>query len=114
MKLVATAFFMCLITCSANASGWLTSNGSGRITWLNAEGGIVRVTITATDLQNPDSCAVTTGTVIMQDDTKNGDRQYAALLSAFIAERPIKIWINGCYSGWGTTFPKLYSVIVSQ
>lgn len=108
---VTVAFLV--FTCSALADGWATSNGSGRITNISAESGVVRVWYTATDASNPDSCA-NTGVVVLNDDSKNGDRQYAALLAAHAAEKSVSFYVAGCFSGWGTTWPKMASVFVAQ
>ena len=110
MFLAATAF--CLFWQPSFADGWATSNGSAHITTIDVESGVVRVWYSATDDGNPDACA-NTGVFILADDTKNGDRQYAALLAAHAANKAISLWVSGCWAGWGSTWPKLASLFVT-
>ncbi len=102
-----------LFPVSVLASGWATENGSAQITSLQIEGGIVKVNFTATDSNDPDRCG-NSGAVILQDDSKNGDRQYSALMAAKISKTPIRIWVSGCIDRWSTSFPKLWSVILTE
>lgn len=110
---ITAALVFLVFSRAALADGWETSNGSGRITSMSAESGVVRIWYPATDASNPDSCA-NTGVLVLYDDSKNGDRQYAALLAAHAAGKSVSFWVSGCYSGWGTTWPRMASVFVGQ
>lgn len=110
---IATMATLFVFNGTALGDGWATSNGTGRITSISPEGGIVRIWFTATDTSNPDGCG-NSGVVVLNDETKNGDRQYAALLAAHVAGKPISFFVAGCWSGWGSTWPKMYSVFVGQ
>ncbi len=93
------------------AAGWATHNGSAKITSVSVESGFVKVLYTSTDGVNPDGCD-NDGTFLLKDDTKNGDRQYAAILAAQASQRPIKIYVLGCMNAWNQTWPKLHSIFV--
>lgn len=110
-KILIFVAVFCAFIQTALGDGWATNNSSARITTINVESGVVRVWYSATDTRNPDSCA-NTGVFILADDTKNGDRQYAALLSAHAANKGINLWVSGCWSGWGSSWPRLASLFV--
>lgn len=105
------AISLVLFPLTSSASGWVTSNKSGRISFINPEGGVVRIHVTANDIRNPDQCG-NASTVMLKGDSKNTDRQYALLLAAFMAKKPVKLWVSGCENGWGTTYPRLTAVYV--
>jgi hypothetical protein len=91
------------------ASGWATKDNSGKIASVNVEGGLVKVFYTANDLSDPDGCG-NKDTFILKDDTKNGDRQYSAILASHMSQRPIKVYVSGCYTGWNQTWPKIHAI----
>jgi hypothetical protein len=101
----------CLMSFGVQANGWLTKNSSARITSINIENDIVKIAYTATDIGNPDGCG-NEGFAMLQDETKQGDRKYAALLAAHMSNKPIKLYAYGCYTGWGQTWQKIGSVFI--
>ncbi|HNG58847.1 MAG TPA: hypothetical protein PKZ52_03410 [Cellvibrionaceae bacterium] len=106
--LLGLVFF---VASTAHAGSWITSDGTAKITKIQTEGGLTVVWFDSIDRWvSADGCTVQ-GKAILQDDTKNGDRQYAALLAAFATGKPIMMFGSGCVSAWGTTFPKIWSVI---
>lgn len=102
-------FIVLLFPLFANASGWATENA--RISALQIEGGIVKVSFDATDSKDPDSCK-NLNAVILESETTTGERQFSALLAAQMADRPVKIWVSGCVARWNKDWPKVTSVIV--
>ena len=102
---------LCAVQSIAYAAGWASGGGTAVITTISIEGGLVKVAYTAADTADPDQCG-NQGVFILQDDSKNGDRQYSAILSARMSEKPIRIYVSGCYSGWGQTWPKLWSIFI--
>jgi hypothetical protein len=93
----------------AAPSDWITLNGSAKITGIQIEGGVVVVDFSATDKSLVDGCAVQ-GKAVLIDDSKTGDRQYAALMAAYMAGKSVIMFGSGCWGGWNTTFPKIYMV----
>ena len=112
MKIIFLFSLLLTSFCSLS-SGWSTSNGTGRITYVNAESNIVRIRLDATDLKNPDNCGKT-DVVMLKGDSKNEERQYALIMAAFMANKPVKVYLNGCEPGWGTTFPRLSAIYVLE
>ena len=105
-------FALILLSFNTNSysSGWLTEDGTARITSINIEIGLVRVQFSSGDAS--DIGCGNLGTGVLQDDGKNGDRQYAALLSAKVAGNPIKLYGDGCVTAWGQNWPKIKAVII--
>lgn len=97
------------IVASANAGGWASQNAI--IEFINIESNIVRIKFKADDEADPDECGET-GYIILSDDTTNGDRQYSALLAAQMAQKPTKLYVNGCFEKWNTSYPKLHAVFL--
>jgi hypothetical protein len=93
------------------AAGWATNNGTAKITSVSIETGFVKVLYSATDSSNPDTCD-NDGLFILKDDTKNGDRQYAAILAAQASQRPVRIYVVGCFNVWNQTWPKLHAFFI--
>ncbi|TRY33402.1 hypothetical protein [Aliiglaciecola sp. M165] len=110
MKFVLLLLTMC--SSYSMASGWLTNDGSAIITSISSENGVVTVRFNANDIADPDQCEQANAFVLV-DDTKNGDRQFSILLAAKSSKTPIKVYVNGCYEGWGQKWPRLWSVISS-
>ncbi len=111
-SLIGAAF---LVVCTlSHAGSWITADNTAKITQIQHEGGIVKVTFSSVDkVQSTDGCIVQ-GQAVLQDDTKNGDRQYAALLTAYSSGKTVMMFGSGCWGGWNTTFPKIYSVILTD
>ncbi|WP_038002951.1 hypothetical protein [Teredinibacter turnerae] len=106
--------FLMLIMISINslASGWITKDLTGKITYVNAERfDLVRIGFTADDRANPDECG-SAGAVILKTDSNSAEKQYSLLLAAFMADKPIKLYGSGCISAWGSSFPELSAVYV--
>jgi hypothetical protein len=106
--LILVVFF---VSIQASASGWLTANSSAEIEFVNIENGLVKIKYTATDMADPDNCG-NIGYAILLDDTKNGDRQYAALLAGHMGKKTIRLYGAGCYTGWNQTWPKIHAVFL--
>jgi len=98
-----------LLPFCANASGWATENA--RISALQIEGGIVKVSFDATDSKDPDGCK-NLNVVILENETTTGERQFSALLAAQMADRPVKIWVSGCVARWNQDWPKVVTIII--
>ena len=111
MKQVLIFITLLSLAMHISAAGWLTSNSSAVINHINIEGGLVRIKYTATDIADPDKCG-NEGAAILLDDTKNGDRQYAALLAAHMSGKAIRLYGNGCFTGWDQTWPKIHAVFI--
>lgn len=99
------------ISFGIEANGWLTNNGSARITKISIENDVVRIDYTADDIQDPDGCG-NKGVAMIQDETKLGDRQFSVLLAAHMSNKPIRLYGYDCYTGWGQKWPKIGSVTV--
>lgn len=112
MKLEFILFTALLFSTSAYSGGWVTQDGV--ITLAKVENGVALFVIEASDLAYPDGCDNTGGAVVLQDDTKNGDRQYALLLAAYTAGNSVRIYSSGCYTGWGSNYPKVYAAFSSK
>lgn len=102
------SLFAC-IQANAAVNDWITLDGSAKITGIQIEGGIVMVDFSATDQSRIDGCAVQ-GRAVLIDESKNGDRQFAALMAAYMAGKSVIMFGSGCWGGWNTTFPKIYMV----
>jgi len=109
MKRVTIGLLVMLMSSGVLAGGWATSDKSAKITYINVEGGWVRVFFQANDKADPDSCGKT-GVVTFTDDNSNRDKQYATLLTAFATGKPVQFWVNGCLDGWGSKWPQLHAV----
>jgi hypothetical protein len=81
-----------LFSCSAYCGGWLTQEGI--IGSVNVEGGRIRITYSANDLADPDNCGKSDVAILM-DDTKTGDRQFALLLAAKMADKKSDSMVAG-------------------
>jgi hypothetical protein len=97
----------------AHANGWVTEDGSAVIQSINIEGGRVRVWYTASNIKDPDACE-NNGAVILDNNEKNGDRHYAAILAAYASGKSVKFYTTGCFSAWGKKWPILYSMTVTD
>ena len=104
-------FFLVTVSTKSFSSGWLISEGWAKISTINVESGLVRITYTAEASLDPDACGVK-GVAFIQDDTTNGDRQFSILLAAKMAQKDIRLYGNGCISGWGKQWPKVHAVFV--
>ncbi len=93
------------------AGGWVTADGSGKVTSLSSENGIVTIRFTANDNLDPENCGQP-GKAVLIDDTKNGDRQFSILLASKMSGKNIKMYVNGCYEGWGKKWSKVWMVMV--
>lgn len=97
------------VSASSNAGGQATQNGT--IEFLKIESNLVTIKIQAEDQADPDDCG-TVGSVMLSDDTTNGDRQYSALIAAQMAQKPIKLYVSGCIEKSGISYPKLWAVFL--
>lgn len=91
------------------AGSWATNNLTGRINFINTESDVVRVNFTATDIGTSEGCGQS-NVVVISGSAKNQDRQFSILMAALLADRPVKIFVNGCYSAWGTSFPQIAAI----
>ena len=94
---------------NANAGGWITDDGTAVIQFVNTENSIVRIHYTSETSKNPDGCQNTTS-LILKSDNPMFDQHYSLLLSAFMANKKIKVYGNGCYSAWGSTYPVISAI----
>ncbi len=107
MKIFLVVLFLAAFSSYASAGGWFTENGE--VEFLHIEKGLVLANINTTDKKYFDGCDSTDG-VIINDDTENGKRQYALILSAFAAGKKVKIYTSGCHTEWGQKYPQVWAV----
>lgn len=111
---MAKYFLLCLLVLSqaSIAGGWITKDGTGKITSISSENGVVIVGYTADDGNlDPETCSQP-GHAVLVDDTKNGDRQFSILLAAKMSGKPVKMYASECYFGWGRKWSKIWMVLV--
>ncbi|KNC68760.1 hypothetical protein [Pseudoalteromonas ardens] len=93
-----------------SASGWVTKDRSARVDFINSEPMGVRVYFSANDANNI-GCAQKQ-IVWIDTSTEGGKRHYSTLLAAFMAGKNVAIYGNGCFSNWGTSYPKVQAINV--
>ena len=50
------------------------------------------------------------GEVVLEDETKKGDRQLSIILAAFMAGKEISFYTDGCKTAWGKKYPKIWAL----
>ena len=103
--------FIFVVSTHANASGWITDDGTARITFVNTESIGVRLHYTADTSKNPDNCQ-NNSHLVLRADNPLFEQHYSLLLSAFMAKKPLKFFANGCFEGWGTSYPIISAIYV--
>jgi hypothetical protein len=91
-----------LVSSESHAGG---GTGSG----LNDNNGWTMVHVPSIT-NNPDNCPSANYFAIRPSDT-NYLTLHSTLLAAFMAEKPVRFWLNGC-SGQGSNHPRIVSVWV--
>ena len=106
-----------LVVCTfSHAGSWITYDKTAKIIKLSIEGTAVGVVYSSVDdVQSSDGCSIKQPNgeryvvLDLKNDTKNGDRQYAALLAAFASGKSVLLWSDGCIAGPGSP-PKIFGV----
>lgn len=92
-------------------------SGVGTIQRLNvpADGSFVRIDFSE-PIVNPDGCGGADFYIRELDNTPGSQRFMAAVMSAFIAQKPVAFWIAGCTDKvhWGTTRPKVFDIYIES
>ena len=99
------------ISSNVFAGGWYTTDGV--VEQINVESGLVSIRLSAADIKYHDGCDET-NEVVIQDDTKNGDRQVSILLAAHMSGKKVNIYTSGCVFNWGKKYPKVFAVRVKN
>jgi len=98
-----------LFTLPAYSGGFLTPDNNATIAWINVEPNKVRVGVKHDNPTNPDECGRDSA-VIFNLDSEYKKAQYSTLLAAYASGRKVRLYVNGCVSGWGSDYPNLQAV----
>lgn len=58
---------------------------------------------------NPDACG-SYEKALLPDTHPNFNHVYSLLMSAQLTGKPVRVFVTGCYSGWGSTYPQVETV----
>jgi len=108
MRTLIAVFFI-IFSISSQAAGFLTPDNNATISWVNVEQSRVRFGVKHIERLNPDTCSHN-DSVILTLDNEYHKAQYAVLLAAYAAGKKVRLYVSGCLSGWGNTYPKLLAV----
>ena len=100
-----------IVPFTSHAAGWFVLGGT--IDEINVESGLATIKMSGENIIHHDGCDATYE-VVLQDETNNGDRQYALLMAAYMTGKKVNVYTSGCYHGWGKKYPKVYAVRVKN
>jgi len=112
-KFFVGLFLLLIVSPVVIAAGWITNDGTAKIKYINTENSVVRVHFVGNTIENPDEC-LNASSSILKADNPMFEQHYALILAAFMANKPIKIYANGCYTAWGSNFPVITALYVYE
>jgi len=103
-------FSLLLISSSIFAA---EGSGVGKIKelYIDAQGTFVRLQFSQ-PIKNPENCQKAVFYMLELDDSPGSNRYLSSVLAAYMAQKNVSFWINGCTkkSYWGGTQPQLHDI----
>ena len=116
-NVIVTVALILACGCASPAEDGDAGSGWGKITelYVDAKVSVLRLDFSQ-PIVNPAKCEGADFYVLELDDSVASDRFLRTVVDAYLADREVKFWIDGCSKSqwWGKTRPQIFDIYIGR